>query len=194
MTSRLPERIVSDRLIVRLPESTDVVALNRAIVDSHAELKVWMEWAVEPQKLDETRKFCVESRTSWESESALNCLMVERDSGEIVGGCGYPRLDWTVPKFEIGYWCRTDRVGRGLVSEASWGLTRHAFEVLAANRVELRMDEGNVRSWRVAERLGFSHEATLRNESVSPDGSLRDTRIYAATGLDQLRQPLNQPR
>jgi RimJ/RimL family protein N-acetyltransferase len=189
MTSRLPSQIVSERLILRLPESADVAALNRAIVDSHAELKAWMEWAVEPQKMDETRKFCAESRASWESEAVFNCLMVDRESGEIIGSCGYPRLDWSVPKFEIGYWCRTDRVGRGYVSEATWTLARHAFEALGANRVELRMDDANVRSWRVAERLGFSHEATLSNESVSPDGSLRDTRIYAATRLDQLSQP-----
>jgi len=148
-----------------------------------------MEWAVEPQKLDETRKFCTESRSAWEADTALNCLMIERDNGEIIGSSGYPRIDWSVPKFEIGYWCRSDRVGLGFVSEAAWILARHAFESMGANRVELRMDDNNARSWRVAERLGFRHEATLNNECRSPDGSLRDTRIYAATSLADLREP-----
>ena len=190
--SRLPAELHTERLVLRLPEAVDAKPLNQAIVASHPELKLWMDWAVEPQKLSETQKFCRESRSAWEEETAFNCLMVDRISAEIVGGCGYARLLWTVPRFEIGYWCRTDRVGNGYVSEATYELARHAFEALSAQRVELRMDDRNVRSWRVAERLGFSHEATLRNDTRCPDGSLRDTRIYGATTLTSLARPSGQ--
>ena len=187
MMSRLPAEIRTDRLLLRVPVGDDALPLNQAIHASHAELHAWMDWAVEPQKLEDTEKFCRESQSAWQAETTLNCLLIELDSGEIVGSSGYPRLDWSVPRFEIGYWCRSDRVGRGYVSEAAWALARHAFEVLGANRVEVRMDDRNIRSWRVAERLGFSLEATLRNDLRAPDGTLRDTRIYGATSLDSLR-------
>jgi RimJ/RimL family protein N-acetyltransferase len=178
--SRLPERLETERLILRLPEPADAEALNAAIRASHPELKVWMDWAVEPQTLEETRAYIRTSAEAMEAGTAANLLMVDRDSGEIVGSGGYPRLDWSVPSFEIGYWCRTDRVGRGLVSEATRALAEHAFSKLGAVRVELRMDDTNARSWRVAERLGFTLEGVLRNDSRSPDKSLRDTRIYSA--------------
>ena len=100
-----------------------------------------------------------------------------------------PRFDWTVPKFEIGYWCRSDLTGRGLVTEATWALARHAFESLGARRVELKMDDRNRRSWAVAERLGFRLEATLRHDVRVPDGTLRDTRVYGAVSLEELNQP-----
>lgn len=187
--SRLPERLTTERLVLRLPELGDVAPLNRAIRDSHAMLKEWMAWAVEPQTLGETRKFCTESRTAWQDEAALNLVIVERATDEIIGGCGYPRIDWPVPGFEIGYWCRIDRVGRGFISEATWALAAHAFKGLAANRVELRMDDRNARSWHVAERLGFTLEGVLRNEARSPDGSLRATRIYGVTALEELASP-----
>ena len=87
---------------------------------------------------------------------------------------------------------RSDRVGRGYASESTWALARHAFTELKANRVELRMDDRNERSWAVAERFGFRLEATLRNEVRVPDGSLRDTRIYGAVSLDELKVP--EPR
>jgi len=190
--SRLPPELHTERLVLRLPDAVDAQPLNQAILASHPELKLWMDWAVEPQKLSETQKFCRESRGAWEEETAFNCLMIDRISGEIVGGSGYARLLWTVPSFEIGYWCRTDRVGNGYVSEAAYALALHAFDALGAQRVELRMDNHNVRSWRVAERLGFSHEATLRNDSRCPDGSLRDTRIYGATTLSSLVPPSGQ--
>lgn len=187
--SRLPERIDTDRLILRLPSEADAEPLNAAILASFPELNAWMDWAVKPQTLEETRAFCAASRKVWRDESALNLLMVARGSHEIVGATGYPRLDWSVPRFEIGYWCRTDRVGQGLVSEAAWALARHAFEALGANRVELRMDDQNRRSWRVAEGLGFDLEGTIRNDLRGPDGALRDTRIYGARRLAELTAP-----
>lgn len=187
--SRLPEAIRTQRLLLRLPTVHDVAALNAAIHASHAELTVWMDWAQTPQTLAETEKFCLESRKAWEAETALNCLLIEPGSGEIVGSSGYPRLDWSVPSFEIGYWCRSDKVGQGFVSEATLALARHAFQTLRANRVELRMDDLNARSWRVAERLGFKHEGTLHNDVKTADGTLRDTRIYAVTRFDALQVP-----
>ncbi len=187
--SRLPEHIRTARLAIRLVEAADAEALNAAIVQSHPELQLWMDWAVEPQTLEETRAFCGRSLENWKSESEFNAVMIELETGEIIGSCGYPRLDWTVPRFEIGYWCRSDRVGRGYVSEATWALATHAFRELEAARVELRMDDRNTRSWRVAERLGFHWEGTLRNDVRVPDGTLRDTRVYAVTALDALTAP-----
>ncbi len=187
--SRLPRVIESERLLLRLPVEADVQALNEAIVASHPELSLWMDWAVNPQTPEETAEFVRGSETSWKEETALNLLMVERATAEIVGATGYPRLDWEVPRFEIGYWVRSDRVGQGYASESTWALARHAFEAQAAHRVELRMDDRNDRSWAVAERLGFSLEATLRHEVRVPDGSLRDTRVYGAVQLDELTAP-----
>ncbi len=187
--SRLPREIRTRRLCLRLPSEDDARALNTAIAASQEALSRWMDWAVEPQTLAQTTEFIRGSLDGWSQEKALNLLMVTADDDEIIGATGYPRLDWSVPCFEIGYWCRSDRTGRGYVSEATWALARHAFESLAANRVELRMDEKNRQSWAVAERLGFRHEATLRNEVRVPHGSLRDTRIYGAVSLRELVSP-----
>jgi RimJ/RimL family protein N-acetyltransferase len=51
--------------------------------------------------------------------------------------------------------------------------------VLKAERVEIRMDDHNVRSWRVAERAGFTLEGVLRRDALAPDGRVRNTRVYA---------------
>jgi RimJ/RimL family protein N-acetyltransferase len=54
-----------------------------------------------------------------------------------------------------------------------------AFETLQARRVEIRMDDGNLRSRAVAERCGFEFEGVLRRDSLNPAGEPRDTRVYS---------------
>ena len=61
------------------------------------------------------------------------------------------------------------------------------FERLHAARVEIRTDVDNSRSWKIPERLGFALEGVLRRDTRTPDGELRDTKVYALTDLEQLR-------
>ncbi len=85
-----------------------------------------------------------------------------------------------MPKFEIGYWCRTRITSHGYITEAVTRISAFAFDALGARRVEIRCDPRNFRSARVAERAGFTLEGTIRNNEVGTDGKLRDTRIYAS--------------
>ena len=84
-----------------------------------------------------------------------------------------------MPRFEIGYWCRTSYAGKGYITEAVNAITAFAFDVLGARRVEIRCDALNLRSRRVAERCGFPLEATLRQFDRSVDGELRDELVFA---------------
>ena len=45
--------------------------------------------------------------------------------------------------------------------------------------MEIRTDDGNSASWKVAERAGFTLEALLRGDSLTPAGEVRSTRVYA---------------
>ncbi|MBN2304508.1 MAG: GNAT family N-acetyltransferase, partial [Anaerolineae bacterium] len=99
--------------------------------------------------------------------------------GAVVGGSGLHRIDWSVPRMEIGYWARTSMSGHGYITEAVLGITAFAFETLGAQRIEIRCDARNIRSAAVAERAGYTREACLRHSDRGVDGSLRDTLIYA---------------
>ena len=90
-------------------------------------------------------------------------LLFLKGTGTLVGSSGLHRIDWEVPKFEIGYWCRTGFTGRGYVTEAVRGISAFAFDVLGARRVEIRCDSRNLPSARGAERAGFRLEGELRN-------------------------------
>jgi RimJ/RimL family protein N-acetyltransferase len=177
--SRLPGELLTPRLLLRAPRPEDAGAVFEAVRESFVELNRWMPWAASTPTPDDARDFCARSAVQRQEETACNLLMIDQATGVLVGATGYPRLDWNVPSFEIGYWCRASQVGRGYVSESTSALADHAFRALGAHRVELRMDDRNERSFAVAERLGFALEGVLRNHVRDHHGALRDTRVYA---------------
>ena len=185
----LPAELVTSRLVLRPPRAGDGPAINRAIVESFTELHEWVPWARTLPTIEDSERFAREGAAKFLRREDMPLLMFRAADGEFVGASGFPRLDWSVPRFEIGYWCRTSCVGHGYVSEAVAAQTRFAFESLNARRVELRIDERNAKSRRVAERLGFEIEGRLRRDSLGNDGSVRNTLIYSLIALDRLKAP-----
>ncbi|HEX2739276.1 MAG TPA: GNAT family N-acetyltransferase, partial [Rubrobacter sp.] len=118
-------------------------------------------------------------RVAFLERSELRLHLYLKGTETLVGSSGLHRIDWEVPKFEIGYWCRTLFTGRGYTTEAVRGITAFAFDALGARRVEIRCDSRNLPSARVAERAGFKLEGELRNNEVATDTGLRDTLIRA---------------
>jgi ribosomal-protein-serine acetyltransferase len=183
----LPAEILTARLRIVAPAPGDGAELNRAIAESFAELHEWMPWAAQMPTVVESEHYVRDSAARYLRREDLPLLLRKRDSGELVGASGFHRINWAVPRVEIGYWCRTSLVGRGYVSEAVVALTRFAFATLEAARVEIRTDTANTRSWRIAERLGFTLEGVLRRDDRTPRGDLRDTRLYAMIDPATLR-------
>jgi ribosomal-protein-serine acetyltransferase len=179
----VPERIATERLVVRVPRPGDGVVVNDAVRASHAELAPWMPWAVTLPSVDESEAHCRRAQAKFLLREDLAMFVFVRGAdgseGELVGAAGLHRIDWTARTFEVGYWRKTGCGGRGLMTEAVRAMSRMAFDALAARRVEIRIDDRNVASWKLAERAGFTLEALLRFDSLTPAGEPRSTRVYA---------------
>jgi RimJ/RimL family protein N-acetyltransferase len=176
-----PDSFETERLIIRCPGPGDGKAINEAIIESLEDLKPWMPWAQKAPALEESEALCRQWQAKWLTREDLVLHLYRKEDGKFVGGSGLHRINWTIPKFEIGYWCRVSMQGKGYITEAVEGLTNFAFETLKARRVEIRCDEKNMRSRHVADRLGFPLEARLVNEGLNTRGELRNTLIYAKT-------------
>lgn len=180
---KVPEQIQTDRLVIAAPRIGLGQALNAAICESLAELKPWLPWAQTAPSIEDSETVLRHQLAKFILRSDLVYQIYARNAddrpGRLLGGTGLHRFDWTVRRFEIGYWIRSSAQGQGYVSEAVLALARMAFEELRARRVEIRMDQNNVRSRAVAERCGFEFEGVLRRDSLSPSGEARDTRVYS---------------
>ncbi len=179
----IPKSLESERLIIRMPTVDDAAEVCEAIAESQKELIHWMSWADELPTLAEQEERFENVMARFERAEDLWLFLFAKDTGKFIGGSGLHNVDWSVPKFAIGYWIRTSCAGRGYMTEAVKAITDFAFSTLNAKRVEIRMDTRNARSVRVAERADFTLEGILHNERRAMDGSLRDTKVYAKTIL-----------
>lgn len=78
---------------------------------------------------------------------------------------------------EIGYTLHPDYWGRGYVPEAARALIDLGFKELGLHKIELTCFGYNVQSQRVAEKLGFTLEARIRDRKDA-QGNRCDSLIY----------------
>jgi ribosomal-protein-serine acetyltransferase len=182
----IPDFFESERLVLRAPRPSDGDALNAAVIESLAELRPWMPWAMTAPTLADSEEYVRRSAVKYAAREDLPLLLWQRATGALVGGSGMHRIDWEVPAVEIGYWVRTSQAGQGYITEAVNAITHFAFEVIGAHRVEIRCDERNGRSAAVARRAGFVLEGVLHNEARDHVSlGLRNTMVFAKVRLPQ---------
>lgn len=180
----VPDRFESERLLIRAPRPGDGTEVHAAIAESLAELRPWMPWAHLEQSVDDVEANVRQSIADFVARHDLRLHLYLRESEAFVGSSGLHRIDWSVPRFEIGYWVRTSQAGRGFATEATRRIAEFAFDDLGAERVEIWCDAANERSAAVARRAGFTFEARLARNRRDASGALTDSLCFA-----RLRQP-----
>jgi RimJ/RimL family protein N-acetyltransferase len=174
----VPERIETERLELRAVTSGSGARTNAAVVASHAELARYMPWALVRPSVDDTEEWCRRAHAKFIQREQFHYHFYFKGSDDFIGTVGVFNIQWDVPRGEIGYWLQTSHVGKGYMTEAVNALTRVCFEQLKFERVEIRCEDANERSAKVAERCGYQLEALLHRYARSSDGTLRDDRLY----------------
>ncbi len=180
MLIEFPEEFTTERLVIRMPKPGDGKVVYDAIKASINEFKPWLPFAQKEQFEQDVELNIRSAHISFLKRKDLRLLVFLKETGEFIASSGLHRIDWDVPKFEIGYWIDSRFSGKGYMTEAVKGIVDFAFGVLNARRVEIRCDEKNSKSRAIPEKLGFTLEAILKNDDLSPDtNELRNTCIYA---------------
>ena len=89
---------------------------------------------------------------------------------------------------ELGYWLGTPFRGRGIIPEAAEALLRRAFEELGMKKVWCGYYEGNSKSKRVQEKLGFRHQQTNTGVNVPLLHETRTEHVNCLTKEDWSKQ------
>ena len=97
------------------------------------------------------------------------------DDKSPIGSIGFHRNDLAEEddEYELGYWIGKPFWGRGLIPEASREMLRYAFEELKMERIWCGYYDGNERSRRVQEKLGFVYQRSTEGIEVPLLGETR---------------------
>ena len=124
-------------------------------------------------------------------ETYAVCL---KNDGKAIGSVGLHRNDLAEKEdeYELGYWIGRPFWGQGLIPEASREMLRHAFEDLGMNRIWCGHYDGNVKSRRVQEKLGFVYHRTTEGIELSQMNEIRTGHVMLMTKEDWQKECSNE--
>jgi len=158
-----PTEFCSERLTIRMPRIGDGKKVYEAVMASLDDLRPWLPFANDEQSPEKSEENIRHTVAEFIKREDLRLLVFLKNTDTLIASSGLHGVDWSVPKFEIGYWIDTRYSGNGYMTEAVKRIARFAFEDLHANRVEIRCDSQNERSRRIPDRLGFALEGELKD-------------------------------
>ena len=166
--------IETERLVLRRPRAEDAVDLAVAYADPEVVRFIGDGGTASLAEVQEGIATWLER---WESWGVSLCSLERRDDGRVVGRAGFLRWDpetWEVggDETELGWLLGREHWGHGYATEAALALRDWAFAERGLTRLISLIAPANLRSIRVAERLGARYERDVEVRG-------RITRLYS---------------
>lgn len=176
-----PERYVTPNFVIRSYLPGDGVLLSDAVNNSYEHLKTFMPWAKPYQSIEESEALVRRFRGRYLLNEDFVLGIFSPDEQRLLGGSGFHLREggFAHRSAEIGMWIRADAAGKGLGVAVLRALLEWGFTAWPWERLAWRCDGHNIASRRTAEKAGLRHEGVLREHLALPDGSRRDTYLYA---------------
>jgi len=164
----LPDRIVTDRLVLRRPTVDDADAIFAAYAQD-ADVARYLTWRPH-EAIAQTIEYLRRCEEGWLSGRDLTWALTFRgaDEREVIGMFGV-RPEGFKPN--IGYVLARPRWGQGLMTEAGRAVVNELLLDPGVYRVWAICDAANLGSARVLTKLGMTLEGTLRRFIIHPNVS-----------------------
>lgn len=145
---------------------------------SDPDLWLWTSVAITAQS--DMEKYVRDAIAGRERVECLPFVIIEKESGKIVGSTRFGAIDRLQKKAEIGWtWITPDFQRSAVNTEAKLLMLTHAFEVWKAIRVEFKTDSNNEKSLKALKRIGAKKEGTLRNHMITQSGRIRHSVYFS---------------
>lgn len=173
---KMPERIETERLVLRKPYMQDVLLIFNGWAQD-IEVTRYLTWRPH-QRVTQTQEFVRGCRSAWENQTRFPYMITLEENAEVIGMID-PRIEG--PKVGIGYVAARAHWGKGYITEATRAMIDWAFQQPSLYRVYATTDIENVASRRVLEKVGMQCEGILRKYILHPNISAvpRDSYMYA---------------
>lgn len=171
-------RLPGNTIFLRRLGKKDAPALRALLDESRKWLKPWAPPVSDPLLLNDIVKRIAKAHREAKAGRRLELGIFSHDRSVLMGVISLHTVVYGVAHSAgLGYWVGERFGGRGVIKQAVAAMTAFAIEEAGLHRIWAGVQESNVRSWRVLERLGFTYEGNHRQE-IFIDGDWRDQRFY----------------
>jgi ribosomal-protein-alanine N-acetyltransferase len=180
MTSPLPRPVLADESI-RLVPLTPAHEPAVAALAEDDEVRAFTRFPTQPTS-DFASSWLAIYEEAWRDGSRAG-FAIETHDAEFLGLGLFVQLESEARQGEIGYVVGPSARGKGVATRTLRLLTEWGFSELGLERIELWIDPGNAGSERVAERVGYVREGTLRSYWIKEE-IRRDMGIWSRLRSD----------
>ncbi|MEP6872865.1 MAG: GNAT family protein [Burkholderiales bacterium] len=175
---KIPTPVTLTNPDVRLEPLTLAHVPALAAVGNDPELWGWIPNPI--TDADEMHAYVSTALEEQQRGVALPFAIVEAASGSVIGSTRFAAIDVRNRRLEIGWtWIARSHQRTRTNTAAKRLLLGHAFDVLEANRVELKTDALNEKSRNAIGRIGGVQEGIFRQHVVCASGRIRDTVYFS---------------
>jgi RimJ/RimL family protein N-acetyltransferase len=157
------DRLAAPPFALRPYSADDAGELVRATRESVATVGRWMPWCHADYVEAEAREWIAHTLSCLAARTDYELALVDGGDDRLVGGVGLNQFNARNNFCNLGYWVRQSRQRHGAASAGAAALARFGFAELKLTRIEIVVQEGNVASARVAEKIGARREGIAHN-------------------------------
>lgn len=170
------ELILNNNLILKQTTLDHAEELFQLVQKNRDYLREFLPWLDNSSKVDDTiESIKASDKELLETGTPRFSIFLE---DEIIGTIAFHPINNFHKNGSIGYWIDKSHSGKGYMTEAAKAVVEYGFCVLNLNRIVIRCNTKNLASQKVAEKLGFQYEGTLR-ECENLYGQFADNKVYS---------------
>lgn len=143
----------------------DAPEMTVAALESVADVSPWMPWC-HPGYAESDALTWIQMTLDGHRAGSMYDFAIVDDARRYLGGCGINQINHAMGVANLGYWVRSSATGRGIAPAAVRQLIPWAFSNTSLQRLEIVAAIDNIRSQRVAEKVGAHRDAVLRKRSL----------------------------
>lgn len=172
---------IDDKIKLKMLDLRDSEQLFDLTIGSKDTLREWLPFIDFTKTVADTENFIKSTMKQFSENNGIQAGIWYE--GNLAGVIGFHKIDWNNKSTSIGYWLGDDFVGKGLMTKSLKAFVDYALIDLGLNRVEIRAAVENNKSRAIPERLGFTHEGTIRQSEWLYDHYV-DHEVYGMLASD----------
>lgn len=176
----------ADDIRISLVQKKDALQLNKLLVSNTDRfMKYLPKTLADNSTFGGTQKYIKRKIKAAKKRNEFVYIIHDQHSRNVVGMLILKELDWERKQGEFAYCIGKEYKGRELMSEAVRATSRHAFEVLGLETLQIITHKTNESSVNVAVKSGFKWQKTLEYEFVPLKESAQDMELYELSRPDR---------